>query len=99
MRQRKSTGAGSDPASNAIKKSAQDDGNETASSAAAGTTDLPRLLLLLLLVARVTGATMTMITDCDETFNYWEPVHYVLFGWGYQVSSSCSLWQVSRFQA
>ena len=45
---------------------------------------LPELLLLLLLIARLAGATLTMITDCDETFNYWEPVHFVLFGWGYQ---------------
>jgi alpha-1,2-mannosyltransferase len=27
-----------------------------------------------------------MITDCDETFNYWEPTHYTLYGWGFQTA-------------
>jgi hypothetical protein len=22
--------------------------------------------------------------DCDETFNYWDPLHYLLFGRGFQ---------------
>eukprot|EP01052_Picozoa_sp_SAG31_P026337 SAG31_NODE_2380_length_5833_cov_1.859435_3_plen_143_part_00 len=47
-----------------------------------------KIPLLALLLVRVSAATFTMITDCDETFNYWEPVHFVLFGWGYQVSRS-----------
>ena len=25
-----------------------------------------------------------LITDCDETFNYWEPTHYMLYGSGLQ---------------
>ncbi|KAK4536851.1 hypothetical protein CDCA_CDCA10G2876 [Cyanidium caldarium] len=25
-----------------------------------------------------------MVTDCDETFNYWEPLHFLLFGSGFQ---------------
>ena len=33
--------------------------------------------LVLLLTMRVLGALNLMITDCDETFNYWEPAHYV----------------------
>jgi alpha-1,2-mannosyltransferase len=24
------------------------------------------------------------VSDCDETFNYWEPSHYMLYGWGFQ---------------
>lgn len=27
---------------------------------------------------------MSNISDCDETFNYWEPVHYLLYGKGFQ---------------
>jgi len=26
----------------------------------------------------------TVITDCDETFNYWEPTHYLHYGYGLQ---------------
>ena len=24
------------------------------------------------------------ISDCDETFNYWEPLHYLIYGKGFQ---------------
>ena len=27
---------------------------------------------------------MTPVQDCDETFNYWEPTHYLLHGYGLQ---------------
>jgi len=30
------------------------------------------------------SAVFTNIGDCDETFNYWEPTHYLLYGDGYQ---------------
>lgn len=42
------------------------------------------LLLLLLLSIRKLGALLSPISDCDETFNYWEPMHYVLYGFGLQ---------------
>ena len=29
-------------------------------------------------------ARFDIITDCDETFNYWEPTHYLLYGRGLQ---------------
>ena len=35
-------------------------------------------------VLRVIGAVMTGIPDCDETFNFWEPSHYLLYGFGFQ---------------
>eukprot|EP00930_Biecheleria_cincta_P056820 TRINITY_DN42867_c0_g1_i1.p1 TRINITY_DN42867_c0_g1~~TRINITY_DN42867_c0_g1_i1.p1 ORF type:complete len:599 (-),score=94.39 TRINITY_DN42867_c0_g1_i1:24-1778(-) len=38
----------------------------------------------LLLVARLAGALLAPIMDCDETFNYMEPVHYVTHGSGMQ---------------
>ncbi|XP_015126194.1 alpha-1,2-mannosyltransferase ALG9 [Diachasma alloeum] len=38
----------------------------------------------LLLTARFCSAIWSYISDCDETFNYWEPSHYLLYGKGQQ---------------
>ncbi|XP_029719284.2 alpha-1,2-mannosyltransferase ALG9 [Aedes albopictus] len=38
----------------------------------------------VILVARLLSAKFLHITDCDETYNYWEPLHYLLFGKGMQ---------------
>ena len=43
---------------------------------------LPAFILLSLV--RVIAALTSPIADCDETFNYWEPMHYLLFGYGFQ---------------
>ncbi|XP_018023056.1 alpha-1,2-mannosyltransferase ALG9 [Hyalella azteca] len=40
--------------------------------------------LKALLSARLCAAVWGIITDCDETFNYWEPMHFVLYGKGMQ---------------
>ena len=40
--------------------------------------------LILLSTTRVVGAITSHIRDCDETFNYWEPTHYLLHGYGMQ---------------
>ncbi|XP_018319484.1 alpha-1,2-mannosyltransferase ALG9-like isoform X2 [Agrilus planipennis] len=37
-----------------------------------------------ILSARFCAAIWSHITDCDETFNYWEPTHYLVFGKGLQ---------------
>ncbi|XP_058059150.1 alpha-1,2-mannosyltransferase ALG9 isoform X1 [Anopheles bellator] len=37
-----------------------------------------------LLVVRLQAAFWSTIADCDETYNYWEPLHYVLQGKGLQ---------------
>ena len=34
--------------------------------------------------ARFCSAIWAYITDCDETFNYWEPLHYIIYGNGLQ---------------
>jgi alpha-1,2-mannosyltransferase len=34
----------------------------------------PSLALKLILAARLIAAFYSNISDCDETFNYWEPV-------------------------
>eukprot|EP00035_Acanthoeca_spectabilis_P039164 m.59601 g.59601 ORF g.59601 m.59601 type:complete len:549 (+) comp9470_c0_seq1:528-2174(+) len=38
----------------------------------------------VLLVPRLVGSAVSHITDCDEVFNYWEPLHYLLHGTGLQ---------------
>ncbi|GLE03127.1 hypothetical protein PINS_up012006 [Pythium insidiosum] len=38
----------------------------------------------LLLLPRVISAVVNPIADCDETFNYWEPLHYLVYGFGFQ---------------
>nr|KAJ3419801.1 mannosyltransferase [Polyrhizophydium stewartii] len=40
--------------------------------------------LKLLVVARVLAGVYSNIQDCDEVFNFWEPVHYLHFGTGLQ---------------
>ena len=40
--------------------------------------------LRLLLLVRLTGAILSPIMDCDETFNYWEPLHFLMYGRGLQ---------------
>jgi alpha-1,2-mannosyltransferase len=41
-------------------------------------------VLLSFLCVRLLGAVVNNVSDCDETFNYWEPSHYMLYGWGFQ---------------
>ncbi|KAL7534271.1 hypothetical protein ACHAXR_005767 [Thalassiosira sp. AJA248-18] len=41
-------------------------------------------LSILYVAFRVSTANLSPITDCDEVFNYWEPLHFVLFGTGMQ---------------
>ncbi|GBG23888.1 Alpha-1,2-mannosyltransferase ALG9 [Hondaea fermentalgiana] len=38
----------------------------------------------ILVAVRNVGAQLSPIMDCDETFNYWEPLHYLLYGRGLQ---------------
>ena len=40
--------------------------------------------LKLLLAARLSAAVWSGVSDCDETFNYWEPSHHLLYGQGLQ---------------
>ncbi|XP_041974243.1 alpha-1,2-mannosyltransferase ALG9 [Aricia agestis] len=40
--------------------------------------------LTLILAARLTAAYWGQISDCDETYNYWEPLHYLVYGNGLQ---------------
>lgn len=38
----------------------------------------------ILLIVRLSSAFWSHIGDCDETYNYWEPLHYLLYGRGFQ---------------
>lgn len=38
----------------------------------------------LLVLVRGASALINIITDCDETFNYWEPMHFLLYRFGFQ---------------
>ncbi|XP_022080995.1 alpha-1,2-mannosyltransferase ALG9-like [Acanthaster planci] len=40
--------------------------------------------LKILISARFCSALLSNISDCDETFNYWEPTHYLIYGEGFQ---------------
>ncbi|XP_063836238.1 alpha-1,2-mannosyltransferase ALG9 [Ostrinia nubilalis] len=42
------------------------------------------LALVLLLTVRLLSAQYGHISDCDETYNYWEPLHYLVYGNGLQ---------------
>lgn len=49
----------------------------------------------MLVAARVLGALANIVHDCDETFNYWEPLHYLVHGsgmqtWEYRCERSCA---------
>lgn len=37
-----------------------------------------------ILSARFCAAIWSIISDCDETFNYWEPMHFLVYGKGMQ---------------
>ena len=40
--------------------------------------------VLALASARLLSAAYNLIHDCDEVYNYWEPLHYFLYGEGFQ---------------
>jgi alpha-1,2-mannosyltransferase len=42
------------------------------------------IALYLCLISHTIAALVAPIQDCDETFNYWEPLHYLNHGYGLQ---------------
>ena len=44
----------------------------------------PLAAFYVLLAAHTLAALAHPIQDCDEVFNYWEPTHYLLHGYGFQ---------------
>jgi len=48
-----------------------------------GWTPNPATAFVLLTVFHIAGALLSPFpADCDETMNYWEPLHYLVHGWG-----------------
>ncbi|XP_058095596.1 dol-P-Man:Man(6)GlcNAc(2)-PP-Dol alpha-1,2-mannosyltransferase [Magnolia sinica] len=43
-----------------------------------------KLPFFALVILRYMSATSNIIHDCDEVFNYWEPLHFLLFKSGFQ---------------
>lgn len=41
-------------------------------------------VFVLFSISRLISALFNNINDCDETFNYWEPAHFLLYGNGFQ---------------
>ncbi|KAJ8903454.1 hypothetical protein NDN08_004561 [Rhodosorus marinus] len=38
----------------------------------------------VVLFTRIAAAILSGIADCDETYNYWEPLHYLVYGYGFE---------------
>ncbi|KLO13752.1 asparagine-linked glycosylation 9 protein isoform a [Schizopora paradoxa] len=51
------------------------------------------LAVRILLLIRVSGAMYSNISDCDEVYNFWEPLHYLAKGYGFQT------WELSPVYA
>lgn len=49
----------------------------------------------VLLLFRLVGAVWSLIADCDETFNYWEALHLVLFAGDPKASRALQTWEYS----
>ncbi|BFZ06579.1 hypothetical protein BsWGS_09618 [Bradybaena similaris] len=47
-------------------------------------TPTPGTAFKLLMSARLCAALWSVVSDCDETFNYWEPAHFLNYGRGFQ---------------
>jgi hypothetical protein len=39
---------------------------------------------LILLTLRTVSVCFNLVWDCDEVYNYWEPLHFIIFGDGFQ---------------
>ena len=72
------------------RRGADSSSSETASPSPAAVLSLSKQpttwnLAAAFICFRVAGTMMfPLIMDCDETFNYWEPTHYMLYGRGLQ---------------
>ncbi|KAK6962505.1 alpha-1 2-mannosyltransferase ALG9-like isoform X1 [Biomphalaria glabrata] len=44
----------------------------------------PGTTFKLLMSARLCAALWSVVSDCDETYNYWEPAHFLNYGKGFQ---------------
>lgn len=54
----------------------------------------PRIAFSILFTAHTLAALFHPIQDCDETFNYWEPTHYLTHGHGFQTWEYSPLYSI-----
>ncbi|KAJ2375774.1 mannosyltransferase, partial [Coemansia sp. RSA 2611] len=74
------------------RKAQQQAASESAQTRAVEELDMGRreyvpslsVVFRLLALMRVCGALLAPLQDCDEVYNYWEPLHFVQFGTGKQ---------------
>ena len=50
-----------------------------------------------LFIARLASALLNNINDCDETFNYWEPGHFLVYGKGFQTWEYSPLYAIRSY--
>ncbi|BGP38688.1 mannosyltransferase [Rhodotorula kratochvilovae] len=50
-----------------------------------------------LILVRWTAGMYTAISDCDEVFNYWEPLHYLVTGKGFQTWEYSPLYAIRSY--
>lgn len=55
------------------------------------------VVFLLFVGARLISARFNNINDCDETFNYWEPAHFMMFGKGFQTWEYSPLYAIRSY--
>ncbi|CAL1289019.1 unnamed protein product [Larinioides sclopetarius] len=51
----------------------------------------------ILLSARLCAAVWSNISDCDEVYNYWEPMHFLLHGKGFQTWEYSPLYAIRSY--
>ena len=66
------------------KKKKNDDGKEPHHPSPSLTPLSFLAIFVVLWVPRLAAAIWAPVADCDETFNYWEPTHFTIFGFGMQ---------------
>eukprot|EP00117_Sycon_ciliatum_P000586 scpid46697/ scgid5428/ Alpha-1,2-mannosyltransferase ALG9; Asparagine-linked glycosylation protein 9 homolog; Disrupted in bipolar disorder protein 1 homolog; Dol-P-Man:Man(6)GlcNAc(2)-PP-Dol alpha-1,2-mannosyltransferase; Dol-P-Man:Man(8)GlcNAc(2)-PP-Dol alpha-1,2-mannosyltransferase len=57
----------------------------------------PSAAFKLFLVACLVSAKYSNISDADETFNYWEPTHFLMFGYGFQTWEYSPLYAIRSY--
>ncbi|RHZ47619.1 hypothetical protein Glove_575g49 [Diversispora epigaea] len=82
-----STSSGNDARSNRANCSTTH--SRTANKSSAGRGPPPycpsgKIAFFFFVIVRLSAAFYSNIADCDEVFNYWEPTHYLQYGYGLQ---------------
>lgn len=75
----------SDNGEDGVATVASSTAERNASTVSIGNEPLPFVFVFsILLTPRLLAAQYSIVGDCDEVFNYWEPTHYLVHGTGFQ---------------